>query len=329
MIWYLVRRLTGAVVVLLALSIIVYALFYATPSDPAALVCGKGCDGARLALVRHKLGLGEPVWQQYWHFLEGVFAGRDYGSGHDVSHCPAPCLGYSFQTDQPVTSLLWERAPVSLSLAFGGVLLGLVLGLAGGLASALRRGGILDRLLTGVTVLGYSTPVFIIGLVLILIFCSALGWLPFPAYVPITDDPVQWAENLVLPWSGLALIQAAIYTRMSRAGMLDTLVEDHVRTFEAYGLRRRQIIVRHALRGSLTPVITLAAAEAAQIVTMATLTESLYGLPGLGKLTVDAVNGADLPVIMGVTLVSGLAVVLANIIADVLYAGIDPRVRLT
>jgi peptide/nickel transport system permease protein len=329
MIWYLLRRVGGALLVLLALSAIVYALFYLAPGDPAVLVCGKGCDGTRLELVRQKLGLNEPVYEQYWHFLQGIVAGRDYGSGTDVNHCPAPCLGYSFQTDEPVTSLLIDRLPVSASLAMGGVVLGLLLGVGGGLVSALRQGGITDRVLTGATLVGFSTPVFITGLLLIMLFCAALGWLPFPAYVPLAEDPVEWAKNLILPWTGLALIQAALYTRMSRAGMLDTLVEDHVRTFRAYGLRERQVVARHALRGSLIPVITLAAAEAAQIVTQATLTESMYGLPGIGKLTVDAVNTSDLPVIVGVTLVAGLAVVVANIAADALYAAIDPRVKLT
>lgn len=328
MIWYFTRRLVGAVAVLLALSVLVYALFYLVPGDPAVLVCGKGCDGQRLELVRQKLGLNEPIYTQYWHFLRGIFAGRDYGAGTEVSHCPAPCLGFSFQTDEPVTSLLLDRAPVSISLAVGGVGLGLLLGLAAGLTSALRQGGIADRALGAVTVLGFATPVFITGLVLAMVFCSVLNWLPYPAYVPISQDPADWARNLILPWTALAFIQAAMYTRLSRAGMLDTLVEDHVRTFQAYGLRRRQVVVRHALRGSLTPVVTFAAAEAAQIVTQATLTESLFGLPGIGKLTVDAVNSSDLPVIMGVTLTAGAAVVAANIIADVLHAAIDPRVKL-
>lgn len=329
MIWYLMRRVAGAIAVLLALSAIVYALFYLVPGDPAVLVCGKGCDGSRLELVRHKLGLNEPIYQQYWHFLQGIFVGRDYGAGTDVSHCPAPCLGFSFQTDEPVTALLLDRAPVSISLAVGSVTFGLLLGLAAGLTSALRQGGITDRTLNAITVLGFATPVFISGLVLAMVFCSVLNWLPYPTYVSPTDDPVGWAQNLILPWTALALIQAAMYTRLSRAGMLDTLLEDHIRTFQAYGLRRRQVIVRHALRGSLSPVVTFAAAEAAQIVTQATLTETLFGLPGIGKLTVDSVNSSDLPVIVGVTLIAGVAVVAANIIADVLYAAIDPRVKLT
>ncbi|MFI0486226.1 ABC transporter permease [Actinomadura sp. 9N215] len=328
MIWYLLRRTGAAVVVLLGLSAIVYALFYLTPGDPAVLACGKGCDGERLALTRQKLGLDDSVLLQYWHFLEGLVVGRDYSAGPDVDHCAAPCLGYSFQTDQPVTAMLLDRMPVSTSLAFGAEALALLLGVSAGLLSALRRGRITERILTGVTLLGYSTPVFLIGLVLLLVFCAYLQWLPFPAYVPLTENPGEWARNLILPWLALALIQAAVYARISRVGALETLVEDHIRTFRAYGLRERQVIRRHALRGALAPLVTLTAVEVAQIMTAAVLTETMFGLPGIGKLTVESVNSVDLPVVVGVTVLAGAVVVLANTAADLLHAVVDPRVRL-
>ncbi|MFD0689284.1 ABC transporter permease [Actinomadura fibrosa] len=329
MTWYLVRRLGAAVVVLVALSAIVYALFYLAPGDPAVLACGKGCGGERLAATQQKLGLDDPVPVQYWHFLEGIVAGRDYSAGPDVDHCAAPCLGYSFQTDQPVTALLLDRLPVSASLAIGSEILALLLGTSAGLLSALRRGRLTERVMTGVTLLGFSTPVFLIGLVLLMVFCASLRWLPFPVYVPLTEDPVQWARNLLLPWISLALIQAAVYARISRVGTLETLLEDHIRTFRAYGLRERQVIRRHALRGALTPLITLTAVEVAQIMTAAVLTETMFGLPGIGKLTVEAVNSVDLPVVVGVTVLAGIVVVVANTVADLLHAAVDPRVRIT
>ncbi|WUI02742.1 ABC transporter permease [Spirillospora sp. NBC_00431] len=328
MIWYLLRRMGAAAVVLLALSAIVYALFYLTPGDPAVLACGKGCDGERLDLTRQKLGLDDPVHVQYLHFLEGLVAGRDYSAGPDVDHCAAPCLGYSFQTDQPVTAMLMDRMPVSASLAFGAEALALLLGVSAGLLSALRRGRITERVLTGVTLLGFSTPVFLIGLVLLMVFCAQLQWLPFPAYVPLTENPAEWARNLVLPWLALALIQAAVYARISRVGALETLVEDHIRTFRAYGLRERQVIGRHALRGALAPLVTLTAVDVAQVMTAAVLTETMFGLPGIGKLTVESVNSVDLPVVVGVTVLAGAVVVLANAAADLLHAAVDPRVRL-
>ncbi|MFI0444095.1 ABC transporter permease [Actinomadura sp. 6N118] len=329
MIWYLLRRLGATVVVLLVLAAVVYAMFYLTPGNPAVLACGKACNAERLALTEHKLGLDEPVYVQYWHFVEGVVVGRDYSAGTDVSHCPAPCLGYSFQTDEPVTSMLMDRLPVSASLAFGAAGLALVLGVSAGLLSALRRGRLTERILTGVTLLGYSTPVFLIGLVLLLIFCAYLRVLPFPAYVPLTDNPALWAQNLLLPWVALALIQAAVFARITRVGALETLMEDHIRTFRAYGLRERQVIRRHTLRGALTPVVALTAVEVAQIMTAAMLTETMFGLPGIGKLIAESVNNVDLPVVVGVTVLAGGLVVLANTAADLLHAAIDPRVKLT
>jgi len=164
--------------------------------------------------------------------------------------------------------------------------------------------------------------------VLLLIFCAYLKWLPFPAYVPLTDDPVAWARNLILPWASLALIEAAVYARITRAGALETLVEDHIRTFRAYGIKERQVIARHALRGALTPVVTLTAVEVAQMMTASVLTETMFGLPGIGKLTVESVNNVDLPVVVGVTVLAGTVVVLANTAADLLHAAIDPRVKL-
>jgi peptide/nickel transport system permease protein len=327
MIWFLLRRFGAAVVVLIVLSAIVYTLFYLAPADPAVLACGRGCNGERLALTQQKLGLDDPFFVQYWHFLEGLVVGRDYSAGPDTDHCTAPCLGYSFQTDQPVTGMLLDRLPVSASLAIGAEILALGLGISAGLMSALRRGRFTERLLTVVTLLGYATPVFLVGLVLLLIFCAYLQWLPFPAYVPLTDDPAGWARNLLLPWFSLALIQAAVYARISRVGILETLREDHIRTFRAYGLRERQVIRRHALRGALTPLITLTAVDAAQIMTAAVLTETMFGLPGIGKLIVESVNSVDLPVVVGVTMLAGAVVVIVNTFADLLYAVVDPRVR--
>jgi peptide/nickel transport system permease protein len=329
MIIYLVRRLAGAVIVLLVLSAVVYGLFYLTPGDPAVLACGKGCTPDRIEQIRQKLGLDAPVIVQYGHFLAGLVAGRDFSAGPSVSHCPAPCLGYSFETGQPVTSLLLDRLPVSLSLATGAIVFAMLLGVGSGLLSALRRGRFTERALTGLTLLGYSTPVFLIGLLLLVLFCAYLQWLPFPSYVGLTTDPAAWASNLILPWTALALIEAATFARISRAGMLETLAEDHIRTARAYGLTERAIIGRHALRGALTPLVSLGAIEAAQILTNAVLTETMFGLPGIGQLLVQSVNTIDLPVVVGLTLLAGLAIVVANTVADLLYAAIDPRVALT
>jgi peptide/nickel transport system permease protein len=325
---YLLRKLAGAVAVLLVMTALVYALFYLAPTDPALLACGKGCTADRLAMVRTSLGVDRPVAVQYGHFLEGLVAGRDYSSGPDVRHCPAPCLGYSFETDQPVLSVLLDRLPVSASLAFGAELLALLLGVGAGLLSALRRYPVVNKVLNAFILGGYATPVFLVGLVLLMVFCAYLQWLPFPSYVSPAVDPIAWAQNLILPWIALAVVMSAGYARLSRAGMLQALSEDHIRTARAYGLRERRVVVNHALRGALTPLITLTAIDVAGLITSAVLTETMFGLPGVGQLLVGAVNQVDLPVVVGVTLLAGFVVVLANTVADLAYAVADPRVEL-
>lgn len=328
MIGYLTRRIVGGLLVLVVLSGLIYALFYLAPSDPAILACGKGCTPERLADVRAAMGLADPVGTQYLHFLQGIFTGRDYSLGPDVRHCPAPCLGYSFETSQPVTALLMDRLPVSFSLAIGAEILSLVVGIGAGMLSGARRLRWLDRLVNGLVLAGYAVPVFLVGLLLLLLFCVQLQWLPFPSYVPFATDPLLWAQNLLLPWIALAVIQSAAYARLTRAGLQESLAEDHIRTARAYGIPERRILWRRALRGALLPLVTLTAVDVASIVTSAVLTETMFGLPGVGQLLVGAVNQIDLPVVVGVTLLTGLIIVVANAAADLLYAAVDPRVQL-
>ncbi|MFI7097933.1 ABC transporter permease [Streptomyces sp. NPDC050161] len=326
---YVLRRLGGALIVLFLLSALVYLLFYVAPGDPAKLACGPRCNVEQIRQVREQLHLGEPLLQQYLHFLQGIVAGRDYSTGTGVLHCQAPCLGLSYQNDQPVTTLLASRLPVTASLALGAMVLWLLLGVGTGLLSALRRGGTTERVLTVLTLAGTATPVFITGLLLLMVFCAALQWLPFPTYVPLTEDPEQWAWNLLLPWTALALLESAKYARLTRSATLETLAEDHIRTFRAYGLRERTVIGKHALRGALPPVIALNAIDLGTMFGGAMLTETLFGLPGIGRLTVQSVRTVDLPVVVGAVLGIGAAVVIAGAIADVLYALADRRVTLS
>jgi peptide/nickel transport system permease protein len=325
---YLLRRLAGTVVLLVVMAALVYVIFYALPSNPAVLVCGKGCGGGQLAAIDHKLGLDQPEYLQFWHFLEGIVVGRDYSSGPEVSHCGAPCLGFSFQNDQPVLSLITQRLPVSLSLTTGAMVVWLLIGVSAGVLSALREGRFTDRAVTALSVLAFGTPIFVSGMLLLILFCGFLHLLDFPVYVPLTEDPAAWAKNLLLPWFTLAISQAAVYARLTRTGMLETLSEDHIRTFRAYGLRERRIVGRHALRGALTPVISITAYDFGYILVGAMLTETLFGLPGLGQLIVQSSNNVDLPVVAGLTLVAGAAIVVANTVADLLYAVVDRRVVL-
>ncbi|OAR24690.1 ABC transporter permease [Streptomyces sp. ERV7] len=326
---FLLRRLAGAVFVLLALSVVVYLVFYAAPGNVAQIVCGERCSPAQVAQVHDRLQLGDPIHVQYGHFLQGLFAGRDFSSGVGVVHCDAPCLGLSYRQDSPVTDILVNKLPVTGSLVIGAFVLWILLGVGTGLLSAWKRGGAVERTLTGLTLVGFSTPVFVIGLVLIIVFCSTLGWLPFPQYTPFSDNPEQWFWGLLLPWISLALIESAKYARLVRSSMLETLAEDHVRTFRAYGLTERAIVGKHALRGAVAPVIALSALDAGSMFGGAVLTESLFGIQGIGKLLVDSVRQVDLPVVVGVVMTTGFFVVLANALADALYAMADRRVVLS
>ncbi|GAB1337698.1 ABC transporter permease [Streptomyces sp. E-15] len=325
---FVLRRVVGAVITLLVLSVIVYVVFYVTPGDVAQITCGPRCSPAQVHQVAQQLHLDDPLYVRYWHFLQGLFVGQDFSTGTSVEHCSAPCLGQSYQTGRQVTDIILTKLPVSFSLVIGGMVIWLLLGVGTGVLSAWRRGRFSERVLTAITLAGTATPVFVIGLILMIVVCGELQLLPFPQYVNFTDDPEQWAWNLLLPWLSLALIEAAGFARLTRASMLETLAEDHIRTFRAYGVSERAVIARHALRGATASVIALNAVTFGSAVGGAVLTETLFGLPGLGQEMVHAVKVVDLPVVVGMVLVIGFFVVLANAVADVLYAVADRRVVL-
>ncbi|WP_433919469.1 ABC transporter permease [Streptomyces canus] len=325
---FALRRTVSAALTLLALSVIIYVVFYATPGNVAQITCGPRCSPEQVHQVAQQLRLDDPLYLRYWHFLQGIVAGHDYSTGTSVEHCPAPCLGLSYQSDQQVTKIILNKLPVSLSLVLGGMVLWLLLGVGTGVLSAWRRGRFTERALTGLTLAGIATPAFVIGLVLMIVVCGQLELLPFPEYVAFSDNPEQWMWGLLLPWVTLALAEAAYFARLTRASMLETLAEDHIRTFRAYGVGERSIVGRHALRGALAPIIALNANDFGSAVGGAVLVESLFGLPGIGQELVHAVTVVDLPVVVGMVLVIGFFVVLANAVADVLYAVADRRVVL-
>jgi peptide/nickel transport system permease protein len=324
---FLLRRLLGALAVLLIVAAVVYAVFYLLPGDPAALACGKRCDAAELAQVRHSMGLDRPVYAQFWTFLSSLVAGHSYNTGVGTTWCSAPCLGYSFQSYEPVTQLLLQRLPVDASLTVGAAILWLGLGIGAGLFAAMRPHSLRDKAATFIGLTLGAVPVFILALLLLLAFCVWWHILPFPTYVPITQDPGQWFENLLLPWFAIALVSAGGYLRMTRAGVLEALGQDHIRTLRAYGYGERRIVTRHAVRGALPTLATMAAMDIGLVLGGAVFTETMFGLPGLGKLLVDSANNVDLPVITGVTLLAAFLIVVVNTVADVLYAVLDPRVR--
>jgi peptide/nickel transport system permease protein len=299
-----------------------------TGSDPALLYIGKTSDAASIEGIRTKMGLNDPIPVQYWNFLKGLVVGRDYANGPDVTHCPAPCLGYSFKTDQEVTPLLLSDIPVTLSLALGAAVLWLLMGIATGVISALRRGTLIDRAVMSGALAGVSLPVYFTGLLASAIFVYWLDWLPQGEYVPFTENPGQWFIQLLLPWITLAFLFAATYARLTRANMLETLGEDYIRTARAKGLPERTVIGKHALRSGLTPIVTVFGLDLGALLGGAVLTETVFNLRGLGWQALTAIRGNDLPVIIGVTLIAAFFIVFANLIVDLVYGVIDPRVRL-
>jgi peptide/nickel transport system permease protein len=320
---------------LVVVSMVTFGIFFMVPkitgSDPALLYAGRETNKTAIEGIRKKMGLDKPVTTQYGLFVKGIVAGRDYDTGAEITHCPAPCFGYSFKNEQPVWQDLKQRIPVTLSLAAGASVLWLLGGVATGVISALRRRTLLDRATMITALAGVSLPVYFTGLVSSAVFVYGLGWLSESDYPNdgFFSDPAGAINSLILPWITLAFLFAATYARLTRATMLEILGEDYIRTARAKGLTEQVVIRKHALRSTLTPIITVFGLDLGALLGGAVLTESTFNLPGLGKAAVDAINSGDLPVIMGVTIIAAFFVVMANLIVDLLYAVVDPRVRLT
>ena len=331
MLVYLIRRLVNVAVLLLVVSVITFGIFFMVPkltgSDPALLYVGKIADKVAVEGIRHKMGLDKPIAEQYLLFLKGLFVGRDYSQGTDITHCSAPCFGYSFKTEQEVWPVLLDRLPVTLSLAAGASVIWLVLGTGTGIISALRKGSVVDRATMMTALAGVSLPIYFTGLLSLSIFVHVLGWFPND-YVNFTDNPLEWARNLVLPWITLAFLYAATYARLTRATLLEVLNEDYIRTARAKGLKESKVIGKHALRSTLTPILTVFGLDIGALIGGAVLTETTFNLRGLGYEAVQAISQSDLPVILGVTLFAAFFVIMANLVVDLLYAVVDPRVRL-
>ena len=255
-------------------------------------------------------------------------AGETYSNGPSKTYCPAPCLGYSWRDQQPVWPLLVSYIPVTLSLAAGAAVIWLTSGVGIGVLSALRRGSVFDRGAMSTALLGVSLPIFFTGQILLLLF--SYKWQIFPniQYVSPFSNPLEWARNLLLPWLALAFLYSALYARITRAGMLETMHEDYIRTARAKGLSERAVIVKHGLRAALTPILTIFGLDLGLLLGGAIITEYTFSLHGLGFFTIEAINNADLPEIMGVVLIAAFFIVIANLVVDILYAVVDPRVRL-
>jgi len=325
---YIVRRLVAMMLMLIVLSMIVFLLFNALPADPARLTCGKACTPAVIEANRTRLGLDKPLYEQYGDFVKGIFVGRTYGSGTATFECDAPCLGYSFRKGEEVTDLVTKALPVTIQLALGAFVIWIAFGVTTGIIAALNRGKWPDRFFMGFALIGYSFPSFFIGLLLIFFVQIRWGLVGYEGYTPFTTDPRLWFSGFILPWITLALLYAAFYARLTRNQMLETLGEDYIRTARAKGLRERTVIGKHALRAGLTPIVTAAGLDLASLLGGAVITEAVFNLPGVGRLSINSVTDSDLPVITATVLIAATFVIAANLVVDILYAVIDPRVRL-
>jgi len=324
--YFLASRLVQALAVLVVITFITFAIFEFLPADPAQLACGKPCTPENLALARSYMGLDDPWYQQFWTYLSGIVTGTTYGSGADAVHCSAPCLGYSFRLSTPVSELIANRLPVTISVALGAAVLWMVIGVSTGVVSALRRGSAVDRTIMTGTVLGISSPAYLVGLLGILVLGFKADVVPVSGYVPFSVSPVDWLWHLALPWTVLAVLSAAVYTRMVRSEMLETLDEDHVRTARAAGLPERRVLANHVLRSISVPILTYFSLDLGGLLGGAVITEKVFSIQGLGALLMDAVGATDIQLVMGVTLVSAVAIVGMNVLADIVVAAVDPRV---
>ena len=338
MLAYVIRRLVIGVVLLIVMSLVTFVLFFASPVDPARYACGKNCGPEAREAARKSLGYDQPTLVQWGNFLQGVVAGRDFPADEKlreaapeiVTHCAAPCFGYSVYNSKTINEEIKDTLPVSASVALMAIIMWLSGGVLFGVIAAVFRGTIIDRGIVAFSLIFYAFPAFFIGTFLLRFVSIKWGLYPFPQYTSIADGGVfGWAKNLVLPGLTLALLYMAGYVRMTRAFVLESMSEDYVRTARAKGLQGRSVLFKHSLRAALTPLVTMAGIDFAAVLGGAIITESVFNYNGLGKLAVSASQSFDLPTLIGLVLVLGSFVIIANIIVDVLYAFIDPRVRVS
>jgi peptide/nickel transport system permease protein len=318
MLRFLVRRTFLGLFVMWIITMLTFGLFYIVPNNVARTLAGRQATPEVVAAISKRLGLDQPLWKQYvdfvWHALHGN-------------------LGYDYYYQLSVTHIILDALPITLSLVFGAAIIWMLLGITNGVLSAVYPRSLLDRALTTFAIFFYSFPSFVLGLVLLYFLyyrltLSGFDFFPPGSYAPLHDGVGPWLQHLILPWLTLALVLAATYTRLTRGSMLAVLGEDYIRTARSKGISERRVILRHGLRSALTPVVTQFGIDLGQLVGGVVITETVFSLPGIGKTSIDALTRQDLPVIVGTVVLASAAVVVANILVDVGYALLDPRVRL-
>jgi peptide/nickel transport system permease protein len=322
MVRYIIRRLLWVIVLLVVVTFITFLIFYTLPSaDPAVLRAGRSPNPELVKQIRHQLGLDKSFFQQYGHYMNRLVLHFDFG--------------YSYQNNINVKQQIFDRLPATASLAIGAAIVWILTGIGIGIISAIKRRSLLDRLAMGGALVAISAPVYWLGLVVLYLFSSDIGKFKIPffhgagSYVPFSDDPSAWFQSLLLPWFVLAAAFAALYARLLRANLIEVMSEDYIRTARAKGLSERRVIFRHGVRSAITPIVTAAGLDIGILLGGAILTETVFNIPGVGRLAYDSIQNSDLPMIQGTVLLGAFFIITANLIVDVIYAFLDPRVRYT
>ena len=309
---YIIRRLLSMFVVMAFVAMFVFLLLHLAPGDPAAIIAGDNASPDNIAQIRQRLGLDEPIWKQFLVWISSLARGD---------------LGKSMFWNESVLTLIGKRAEPTIALACATLCFAVVIALALGVTAAAFAGTIIDRFVMGFAVVGFSVPVFVVGYLLIFLFAIELKWLPVQGYTPIAEGFVPWIRSLVLPSVTLGIAYVALIARITRATMLDVLAEDYLRTARAKGVAPRQMLLKHALKNAAVPIVTVIGIGVALLIGGVVITETVFNIPGVGRLVVDAISRRDYPIIQGVILVFSGVYVLVNLLVDLSYTLFDPRIR--
>ena len=318
MLAYIIRRLLWVLLLLFVVSALTFVIFYLLPSaDPAQLRAGRQPDPQLVEQIRHNLGLDKPWYVQYFDYMKQVFLHFDFG--------------YSFQNTISVKEQVFDRLPATISLAAGAAFVWLTIGISVGIISAIKSRTLIDRISMGTALVAISAPVYWLGLLSLYLFSNDIGRFHIfsgaGSYVPLSENPAKWFSSLLLPWFILAAAFAAFYARLLRSNLIETMGEDYIRTARAKGLSERRVVFRHGLRSAITPIVTAAGLDIGILLGGAILTETVFNIPGIGRLVFDSIQHSDLPMIQGTVLIGTFFIVTANLVVDILYAFLDPRVR--
>lgn len=328
MLIYIARRVVLGLSVLLATAIATFTLFFAGPADPARALCGDDrCTPARLETIRTSMGLDKPVTEQFVIYFKGLFVGRDITEAGNTTHCSAPCLGYSFKNRREVKAEIFQRFPTTVTLALMTMSVFLTVGVTAGVYAARKRGTRADRIIVGFSQFFGAIPYYVVALLFALYFTVLYQILPRAE--PLSAGIGPWLLGMVAPALILGLTTATGYVRYARAQMVDSLAQDYVRTARSKGISQQKVVFKHALRAALTPVVTILGIDMAFLLSGTLVTERIFSIDGVGRLAISSLRANDLPTIMGTVLVTATLVVVMNLLVDIAYSFLDPRVRLS